>query len=188
MSESSLCIQYSFRDTLPIGSIIGIVIAICSIITLGALLIWLRRHRRRHKDPYMDIAATPYPIQFAGISAAIPFNNHRATEDSCARSITKVRQQFLRNELRAAQENIIHIQNLERQASSRGGRAGRVLRLLSSRPASSTGSGSGSPSAVIVRLRERNERLTARIRELEAVLDSPWALGLSDEPPPGYVE
>jgi hypothetical protein len=186
LSESSLCIQDSFRDTLPIGSIIGIVIAICSIITLGALLIWLRRHRRRHKDPYMDIAATPYPIQFAGISAAIPFNNHRATEDSCARSITKVRQQFLRNELRAAQENIIHIQNLERQASSRGGRAGRVLRLLSSRPASSTGY--GSPSTVIVRLRERNERLAARIRELEAVLDSPWALGLSDEPPPGYVE
>ncbi|KAJ7816796.1 hypothetical protein B0H13DRAFT_2459660 [Mycena leptocephala] len=30
--------------------------------------------------------------------------------------------------------------------------------------------------------------LTARIRELEALMQSPWAQGLSDEPPPGYSE
>ncbi|KAJ7838089.1 hypothetical protein B0H14DRAFT_2790061 [Mycena olivaceomarginata] len=34
--------------------------------------------------------------------------------------------------------------------------------------------------------RERNNQLLTRIHELEAQLESAWALGLSDEPPPGY--
>jgi BMFP domain-containing protein YqiC len=34
--------------------------------------------------------------------------------------------------------------------------------------------------------RERNNQLLTRIQELEAELQSAWALGLSDEPPPGY--
>jgi hypothetical protein len=123
----------------------------------------------------------PYPV----LRHCIPLNTN-SVENSNTRNITKVRQQFLRNELRAAQENIIHIQNLERQTSSPRGRAGRIFPFLSSRRASSTES--ESRSATILRLRERNEMLTARIRELEAGLDSPWVLGLSDEPPPGYVE
>ncbi|KAJ6526791.1 hypothetical protein B0H19DRAFT_545339 [Mycena capillaripes] len=172
------------RDTLPIGAIIGILLAICSIIALGALLFWFRRRRRRQKDSYVNIVPAPYPILVADIATAIPSNNNSA-DNSDARRITKVRQQFLRNELRAAQENIVHIQNLERQTSSARGRAGRILRLLSSPRASIVGS--ESRNTAILRLRERNEMLTARIRELEAELDSP-ALGLSDGPPPGYIE
>ncbi|KAK7055710.1 F-box domain-containing protein [Favolaschia claudopus] len=36
--------------------------------------------------------------------------------------------------------------------------------------------------------REQNAALEQRIRELEGQLQSRWALGLSDEPPPGYME
>ncbi|KAF8139388.1 hypothetical protein K438DRAFT_712966 [Mycena galopus ATCC 62051] len=157
---------------LPIGAIMGVIIAICLMLVVAALPVWLRRRRRRQKNSYTNIVPTPYPILSA--------------DNSDAQTIIKVRQQFLRNELRAAQEQIIQIQNLQREASSQRGRAGSSLRLLSSRRAASTGS--ESRTAAILRLQERNEMLTARIRELEAGLQSPWALGLSDEPPPGYVE
>ncbi|KAJ7194029.1 hypothetical protein GGX14DRAFT_404985 [Mycena pura] len=156
--------------------------------TMNSKKLMRRRRCRRKKDSCADNVPTPYPILYTDVAVVIPLNNNPA-DNSDARSITKVRQQFLRNELlRAAQENIIHIRNLERQASSARSRAGRILRLLPSRRASSTGS--ESRDAVILRLREENEMLMARIRELElqAGLGSSRVLGLSDEPPPGYIE
>ncbi|KAJ6462501.1 hypothetical protein C8R45DRAFT_940753 [Mycena sanguinolenta] len=178
ISSTSIMGSESIRgNTLPIRAIIGVVIAICSILASAALLVWFRRRRPRQKNSHTNIVPTPYPFLVANIAAAAG-NSH-------AQTITKIRQQFLRNELRAAQEQIIQIQNLQRGASSKRGRAGSLPHLLSSRRAASTGS---SRTVAILRLQERNEMLTARIRELEAGLQSPWALGLSDEPPPGYVE
>ncbi|KAJ7438663.1 hypothetical protein B0H11DRAFT_2254476 [Mycena galericulata] len=176
------------RSTLPTGAVIGIILGTFSILSLAILLVWLRRrHQLRQQNTYAnDMSAStpnPYPVFFPDLSSAIPINHIDTTDNSDARSITKVRREYLRNELRAAQEKIIHIQNLERRPSSTRG-AGRIMRLLSGRRAS----GAGGLPDLVSELRDKNEMLTARIHELETQMESPWALGLSDEPPPGYTD
>lgn len=52
-------------------------------------------------------------------------------------------------------------------------------------PQASTDSGAGALD--LERSRQMNGELQSRIAELEAQLQSAWALGLSDDPPPGYV-
>ncbi|KAJ6525392.1 hypothetical protein B0H19DRAFT_1276188 [Mycena capillaripes] len=164
------------KNAVPMGAIVGIVVAICSIIFLGIVLIWLKRRRRqRPQDEFPETTATPYPVFFPDIASAIP----NSADSSDARSISKVRRQYLTNELLAAQEKITHIQNLERRTSSTRG-AGRIMRLLSDRRTSRN------ESSATSELRERNQMLMTQIRELQAEMESPWALGLSDEPPPSY--
>ncbi|KAJ7029858.1 hypothetical protein C8F04DRAFT_1264580 [Mycena alexandri] len=179
----------SHRNPVPTPALIGIVLGISSMISLTIFLLWLNRRRRRksqvvHEHEYANVVATPYPILFADIAAAIIPSTNSSADNSDARSITKVRQQYLRNELRAAQEKIVHVQNSERRTSTsratRGARAvGRSLWLFTGRGASDT---SGRDPEVVMR------EMAARIRELEVELESPWARGLSDEPPPGYSE
>jgi len=103
-------------------------------------------------------------------------------------SASTIRRQYLANELRAAQEKIAEVGELERRTLSANApqeSLGGLLRVPSNRSTSTTTT-SGS-QGLVSRLRERNEMLAARIRELEAQIRSPWAMGLSDEPPPGYV-
>ncbi|KAJ7477939.1 hypothetical protein B0H11DRAFT_2281164 [Mycena galericulata] len=171
------------RSTLPIGVIVGIVLGFCVITSLAVVLLWLRRRRhRRRQHEYADVLTTPYPILFPDIATTIPSN---MAENSDVRSVTKLRQQYLQNELRAAQEKITHIQNLEQRVSSaRGSAPRRIIRLFSAR----NGAHTGFESDAMARLRAQNETFAARIRELETQMESPWALGISDEPPPGYSE
>ncbi|KAJ7483502.1 hypothetical protein FB451DRAFT_107288 [Mycena latifolia] len=167
------------------GAIIGIVIAVCAIMSLAIVLVWLRRRRRRRRrqqDADELIIDIPEPTPFP-YSATFTGTHSNATEHSDPRSTSKVRRQFLQNELRAAQEKMVDIHQVEQpvppvESTPRG-----IMRFLSAR--SNMGSNS---EATVARLRERNGILTARIRELEAQMESPWALGLSDEPPPGYSE
>jgi BMFP domain-containing protein YqiC len=49
-------------------------------------------------------------------------------------------------------------------------------------------SGSEVDSVGLAQARLQNEALQQRIQALEEQLQSQWALGLSDEPPPGYLE
>ncbi|KAJ7509146.1 hypothetical protein B0H11DRAFT_2217548 [Mycena galericulata] len=114
-----------------------------------------------------------------------PTDNVPDHSNSDAHSVTTVRQRYLQSALRAAQEKIGSIEDSERRATSRrqGTAPGRLMRVFSSR--SGLSGGPGSPDADMAsQLRE----MTARIRELEAQIQSPWARGLSDEPPPGYSE
>ncbi|KAJ7508732.1 hypothetical protein B0H11DRAFT_1901534 [Mycena galericulata] len=134
---------------------------------------------------------SPIPIPSPASVTSFPSNGD-ASDDSAAGNISTVRRQYLQRELRAAQEKIVDIEDVERHAeptrTTRGlfpERKGRILRLLSARSTTTTGSGSTDHD---LSLRERNEMLTARIQELEGQLRSPWARGLSDEPPPGYSE
>ncbi|KAJ7142505.1 hypothetical protein C8R44DRAFT_193244 [Mycena epipterygia] len=175
------------RNMLPTAAIIGIVLGTCFIVlSLAILLVLLRRRRRRQQQA--DFAANPYPVASSHTVASIPRNGN-APDNSDTRSITTVRRQYLRNELRAAQEKIVNIEESETRTISmratQSSTPGRLLRLISTRSASSTGSGL---RGVVSELRDRNEALTARIRELEAQMESPWALGLSNDPPPGYSE
>ncbi|KAJ6462416.1 hypothetical protein DFH09DRAFT_1113889 [Mycena vulgaris] len=157
------------RNTLPTGALIAIVIGICSMVSLAVFLLCLKRCRRREpQEAHADVSTTPYPILFADIAAAIP-----SASNSEAQSVTKIRQQYLRNELRATQEKIIHIQSLEGHTSStQGTRVGRLLRVFSARGTSDSRSGSRDPEIVI-------REMAARIRELEAELESPWSWNLN---------
>ncbi|KAJ7445833.1 hypothetical protein FB451DRAFT_1188906 [Mycena latifolia] len=115
---------------------------------------------------------------------------HTQRENSDARSISAstVRQQFLQHELRAAQEKMVDLEELERRTWSTNATEAsvpsRILRMLSTRSASTTRTLPGS-SDLVAQLRERNEAQAARIRELEAQMNFEWALGLSDDPSPG---
>ncbi|KAJ7920308.1 hypothetical protein B0H13DRAFT_1867783 [Mycena leptocephala] len=163
--------------------------------------VWQRLARQDHNkarvEEYGKLLDEAYRISVPGIkinlelsihrlhveSVALDRKEHARFGSSFARSPTKVLQQYLRNELRAAQERIVDIQNSERRTSTsrstRSARVARSLRLFSGRGASDTRS--RDPEMGI-------REMAARIRELEAELESPWARGLSDEPPPGYSE
>ncbi|KAJ7433307.1 hypothetical protein B0H11DRAFT_2122412 [Mycena galericulata] len=176
------------RNALPAGAIVGIVLGVCSILSLGILLlVWLRRRRNRRRKSFTSLISIPSP------ASVTPYpSNGNASDDSDAGNISTVRRQYLQNELRAAQEKMVDTEDVEGHVDSTRTTRGsfpeskrRILRLLSTRSTTTTASGSTDQDPS---LRERNEMLTARIRELEGQLKSPWALGLSDEPPPGYSE
>ncbi|KAJ7611231.1 hypothetical protein FB45DRAFT_875435 [Roridomyces roridus] len=173
---------------LQTGAIAAIAVGIVSILllTLG-LLLGYRRRRTHSRDAAADkrvdlfeqlqdddttLAAEalhPYPILYPDIA---PVAGREAVEDR-----TKARRAYLQNELRAAQEKIAHIQSQSTQVH-----APRTLVRFG------TGRGSQGESETVAQLREQNATYEARIRQLEAEMMSPWALGLSDELPPGYEE
>ncbi|KAF7334669.1 Salicylate hydroxylase [Mycena venus] len=106
------------------------------------------------------------------------------------RSITasSVRRQYLERELRAAQENLVDIGHLERHhhTISRVPTPTSLFNLFSARGMSTRQNSRRVPRSELDAARQRNEELLARIRDLEAQMESAWALGLSDDPPPGY--
>jgi hypothetical protein len=95
----------------------------------------------------------------------------------------QVRQEYIANQMREAQMQLNAMQ----------GSVGPALSMRSG-SGSVSGSGvdgdrSGAGSEVdLQQARRQNEALQERIRALEGQLQSQWALGLSDEPPPGYLE
>ncbi|KAJ7614392.1 hypothetical protein FB45DRAFT_1008634 [Roridomyces roridus] len=126
------------------------------------------------------------------------------------RSAVSARQEFLASEMRAMQEKmqLFNLEELELERtrgvpesnSGGGGRTSRIMRFVSRRapksnttytpsPASSQEALTGGDSDLESQLqvsRAQNDVLAARIRQLEEQMQSDWALGLSDEPPPGY--
>ncbi|KAJ7445627.1 hypothetical protein FB451DRAFT_1292656 [Mycena latifolia] len=183
------------RNTPPAGVIAGIAIGILFTILLAGLCVW-RIRRRQQQAVFVQLtrAASPFTLLPSRRAApAPPIPTIRAVpENSDARSISAstIRQQYLRNEVRAAQEKLVDLGDLDRRtwstSATRASASSRLLRMLSTRSASTTRTAPASPD-LVAQLRERNEMLTARIRELEDQMESPWALGLSDEPPPGYA-
>lgn len=178
----SLTITLFSFNKLPMGAIVGIVIGLFLLITLSVTitLIYLRQRRRRRSAAYADFTSTPYPFANGIVSS-----NGEPRDRSDTGSISTARQQYLRNELHAAHEKIVDVEALGRRTSTAQG-LGRTSTRTSD---SDSGSGSPNPDSDLVsRLRNRNEMLQVHIRELEAQLESPWALGLSGEPLPGYSE
>ncbi|KAJ7608260.1 hypothetical protein FB45DRAFT_1067617 [Roridomyces roridus] len=128
-----------------------------------------RPRRLGSNDDYTAVGIPrPYPVLHPDV-AGIVLSRDGHGEDP--QENTKVRQDYLRNELQAAQEKIIHLRNQQRFSN-------RLRSLLAPSATSET----------VVRLREQLVIQETQMRELRAQLSSPWALGLLDEPPPGYSE
>jgi hypothetical protein len=172
------------KSSPPIGLIIGVTFGATVLLLILALLAFLRirkRRRRYHTDgdirPVIDPAFLPHSSNSSASDSAAqhiqPFMgdaNVQMTKpvSGLSSKAARVRQEYLTNQMRAVQKQLEELQGVSASAS------------LSKHPPSSEGDGD--------ELRRQNEVLQGRIRTLEEQLHSRWALGLSDEPPPGYGE
>ncbi|KAF8187557.1 hypothetical protein K438DRAFT_1834500 [Mycena galopus ATCC 62051] len=163
------------RNTLPIAAIIGAAVAVCLIIICLGIFIWCGR-RRRHRHASPDLIATPLAIP----PPAASFTNTSPTDDSDSQRNGTIRQWYLQHEHHAAQEKI---SNIQRQGNSTYATHGSVFSSSNTAPESNVGHRATDPDMVAQMM-----ELTARMREIEAQMQSPWALGLSDEGPPEYSD
>ncbi|KAJ7445639.1 hypothetical protein FB451DRAFT_1189054 [Mycena latifolia] len=182
--------QQPTQNTLSAGAIAGILIGVLSLISLAGLCVW-RRRLRQNVLARRTLAASPFILlPFSVVPPTPPLPSAPENNDARSISASTVRQQFLQNEVRAAKEKMVDLEDLERRTWSTNATEAsvpsRILRILSTRSASTMRTAPGS-SDLVAQLRARNEAQAARIRELEAQMNSEWALGLSDEPPPGYT-
>ncbi|KAJ7737797.1 hypothetical protein DFH07DRAFT_93095 [Mycena maculata] len=189
-SPSGSGVASATKSSPSVGLIVGVTFGVTALLLILLLLTFLRfkkaRHRRRleleprspiepafiphavfatvHTDSSSANASLPPKIEpfmymSTGAASVLP------TNDSTTRLSSKARQEYLLNQMRTLQAL---------QASSPS--------------ASETGSEPDASSDGLAQARRQNEALQERIRTLEAQLQSQWALGLSDEPPPGYLE
>ncbi|KAJ7613371.1 hypothetical protein FB45DRAFT_938199 [Roridomyces roridus] len=102
------------------------------------------------------------------IASGDPETRHSSIGDS-----STLRRQYLENELRRVQEQIVDVDRLTISSS----------RMSLAAP----GENEVRDLEELLKVaRDRNAMLMRRIDELERQMQSAWALGLSDEPPPGY--
>ncbi|KAJ7614808.1 hypothetical protein FB45DRAFT_1108950, partial [Roridomyces roridus] len=171
----------SHKSVISMGSKVGIVLGSTLIVLCMAVVLLVVRRRRRpdgaslaaQVDPFLenqdipgDEVPRPYPIH---LYPDPPFSDKRVT------ALASVRRRYLEHEMRAARERIEHMKSRREWPVS-------FLSLLRVATRRRT------ESETISRLREQIAAQEARIQELEAEMTSPWALGLSDEPPPGYLD
>ncbi|KAJ7827726.1 hypothetical protein B0H13DRAFT_2119149 [Mycena leptocephala] len=194
------------KSSLSVGVIVGIAVGTIVILLLFLFLgfLYLRRIRQRRR---MDLETRPIidrePV-FMPHSGPLSTSHtgYSSTNESMAGQIqpfittpstppvstpsskaAQVRQEYITNQMREAQMQLNAMQGIVGPASSMRSGSGSV-----------SGSGfdgdrSGAGSEVdLQQARRQNEALQERIRALEGQLQSQWALGLSDEAPPGYLE
>ncbi|KAJ7083548.1 hypothetical protein C8R44DRAFT_822358 [Mycena epipterygia] len=169
--------------------ILASVLPVSIVLLLVFLWVWIRRRRSRRlrysEASLGDAMPTPF-LNAYPIPSVVGSETHTITASS-------VRRHYLDRELRAAQEKIVDIADLERRQTSMPDvaqkfGAGSILRVLTTRGRSRMSTNSKhAPMSELDMARRRNDELMERIRELETQMNSAWALGLSDEPPPGYT-
>jgi len=111
-----------------------------------------------------------------------PDNPFDSVDERIARRAT-MRREYLESELRRTQEQIVDIDSLTTRGSPTSSRMSLATKLGSP-------NGDDGPQDMAELLKaagERNVMLMARIEALESQMQSAWALGLSDQPPPGYT-
>ncbi|KAJ7451392.1 hypothetical protein FB451DRAFT_1284374 [Mycena latifolia] len=165
------------------GRIAGIVVGTVAFVTLVVALILCVRRR------YIRIGAGLEPVFHLELSAlrgpALPLiasektpvsgiRVDRRVERDGASTISsqaaEIRQEYLRNRIRAAQRELDSMND-------------------GPSPPNHTAENSGENGAgALDDANQGDEALRERIRMLESQFQSQWALGLSDEPPPGYLE
>ncbi|KAJ7143003.1 hypothetical protein C8R44DRAFT_726290 [Mycena epipterygia] len=145
-----------------------------------------RRRQRRTGAAALTInrqATNVSPFTLLNSQIDVPNNSSSAAPadaDGRRTSASTLRRQHLENQLRTAREEMADIASTDAAVPPPLGPR-RFLRLMSTRSTSQRESGGGQD------LTSQLEAARARIHELEAHMNSEWALGLSDEPPPGHL-
>jgi len=96
------------------------------------------------------------------------------------------RQQYITNEMRLVRKQMEELRRT-RDFSSASGSSSAFSVPESSALSPSQASTHDTSALNLERSRRENDALQSRIAELEEQLQSAWAQGLSNEPPPGYV-
>ncbi|KAJ7196704.1 hypothetical protein GGX14DRAFT_403168 [Mycena pura] len=190
------------KSSPSVGLIVGVTFAATAAfaLALGLLLFCVRRRRRaRHRvkeleiEPaWADSAVSPATANAVTIEPYIAASSYttpsQAMADAGAMAVSgskaaAERQAYLTNQLAAVQAQLAAL-------SFKGGDGETASARSMSTPAtpgvSDSPSLDGHADAPSAELREQNAALHARIGMLEEQLQSQWAQGLSDEPPPGY--
>jgi septal ring factor EnvC (AmiA/AmiB activator) len=137
---------------------------------VALLFFWVRR-RRPNSDPESPSRITTFSgAPPSGSSPILPPTPGKASD---------ARQRYLQQELRAVQEKIVDVDDMERQMLTDQGSRNRNGSILRRNLDTAT--------SQLNAARAHNDQLIARIQELEVQMQSSWALGLSDEAPPGYT-
>ncbi|KAJ7852786.1 hypothetical protein B0H14DRAFT_2759332 [Mycena olivaceomarginata] len=173
------------KSSPSVGLIVGLTLGIVAILIILVLFAFLyfrkQRRRRRALDPHSHIDIDPAYGADSLAPKIEPFMPAPSTRVSRSETLTtttgsskaaQARQEYLRNQMREVQWQL--------QAQ---GAASPSVTSRSEAP-----SGSEVDSVGLAQARLQNEALQQRIQALEEQLQSQWALGLSDEPPPGYLE
>lgn len=199
----------SLRNSFPTGAIAGIVIGICFMIALAVLILCLCRRRRQAAYNASPPPVTPPSADTSGPSnieawdsdariittrqaAYLPtttspdapsFPSNASAWNNSQEPLVPIGRQHLQTELRTVQEKM-HL-NEEWDSSTSFAPASysaeRNARVLSTFSASNTGAAAPDPD-VVFQLRA----MTARVRELEAQIESPQVYEWPVTPPPGY--
>ncbi|KAF7366035.1 hypothetical protein MVEN_00479700 [Mycena venus] len=198
------------RNSFPAGAVAGIVIGICLMIALAIFYLCLRRRRRQAADdvsplpiisPYANtsgpsnigawdsdaqiittrrIADPPLPSSTTTSPDAPSVPSNASAWNGAEAPLIPISRRHMQTESRTAQEKMDL--NEERVSSlSFAHPAGINPRVLSTFSASNTGAAAPDPD-VVLQLRA----MTARVRELEAQIESPQVYEWRATPPPGY--
>ncbi|KAJ7815928.1 hypothetical protein B0H13DRAFT_2380693 [Mycena leptocephala] len=159
------------RNALTTGTIGGVSVAIvATVITIMVLVLRLRRRRRDRRDRDTNVEArmvSPLVRLTSGTTVCGP--------EIPAHS-PGTRLQYLEKEIRKTQGRIVEIDARTQVLAETSTPAVNVSAVESSSNGPPTTETDGEVAA-----------LRARIRELETQSHGAWALGLSDDPPPGYT-
>ncbi|KAJ7603411.1 hypothetical protein B0H17DRAFT_1154718 [Mycena rosella] len=107
-------------------AVAGVIIGLLLSLSLGGLFIWQRR--RRQRKAARTLIHSPFTLVPDGAAAEkVPLPDVPNTD---ARSISTMRREFLQNELRAAKEQILNIEDSEvgSTVATPGSVSGRILR------------------------------------------------------------
>ncbi|KAJ7500881.1 hypothetical protein B0H11DRAFT_1994781 [Mycena galericulata] len=204
-SASSSASAVPIKSSPSVGIIVGATFGATAFLLIALLLtfLYLRRMRRRRrmdaKEPILEAAFTPYAAssaygysstnsmsqqQHANVEPFMPEPHVSPVEmsepaPSLSSRASRARQEYLTSQMRAVQKQLEALE---------GARAMAAASQTTSGSDAMSSSGSEGDTGGLEQARRQNEALQERIRALEGQLQSQWALGLSDEPPPGYLE
>ncbi|KAJ7458074.1 hypothetical protein FB451DRAFT_1508419, partial [Mycena latifolia] len=171
----------SSKPSMSAGKIAAIVVGIIApMLLLIALFFWTRRRDMKTRALLapvfrFDLAAQRpiLPITVSEKDRVVGTQPRRTAEPGTFPEISsqtaQIRQEYLINRIREAQREIDTLGSSPpyKEAEPRLGNKG---------------------EGALEEANQHNEALQERIRVLETQRRSQWALGLSDEPPPGYLE
>ncbi|KAJ7132239.1 hypothetical protein C8R44DRAFT_46137 [Mycena epipterygia] len=186
-SSSGVVLRKSRPST---GMIVGVVVGVLALLVLLLLVfLFLRRkkQRARRRDSRGNGAflEAPRPMMQSSLSLTSgsypssrvdPFITPPSSTTTLSSSAHQ-RQQHITNEMRLVRKQMEELRRGDDKGSSF---SGPVL-------SASQGSTRDAGALDLERSRQQNDALQSRIVQLEAQLQSAWALGLSNDPPPGYV-
>ncbi|KAJ7696708.1 hypothetical protein B0H17DRAFT_1130736 [Mycena rosella] len=183
------------KSSVAAGTIAGIVIGIIAFLMLMVFIMaYTRGHFRRRRGRILARWRPMYLESTAGNGPTLPVAGSASQTDGRVGTRLKSflaqaaastirshgpaeRQEYLRNRILAAQRELAALNDGSSPFSSDTKSSGDDVQ-----------DGSEQVGQLNEGVQERTEVMQERIRMLEAQLQSQWAFGLTDEPPPGYFE